>query len=741
MLSFIKKLLIVLLSGFILITYIPQFDYILLASNVNNSNSATNNNTSYNAGPISKFPFKIVTTINGQELPVINGQQNSKSLQTIKNGLTFSPYETVNVTMHLTRISYNSTGITNELIIKLPKVFKNAYVSSMTDGFQFEIENDTIIVKLVNNGYVDINGTNVPVLGATFKGNVTFNSEGITGTIKGNIVVNNNSIPLKINIENNIQSQSSSAGSFLAYKTVNKATLLDSESQNVSYGIHVITVGNENAGDLNILDTLQKGVILNSVNLEGYDTPAKLINGVYEKEEGNYNIEYGINAEGRYFVEIDNSSNVNSGKNIDFILNTSFKNIKNGTTVYNTAYVDGIPTNTVTTKKGFEVEATKVSSANVNDVLQGAEYNVYSANGTKITTVESGKNGIIEFSVPDSGVYYLQEIKAPIGYTINPKRISFEVDSNDIGKIINIGDLEDNLIIGSIVITKENEDGIPLAGAKIEIINSAGQVVYTGITNSKGEITDNNLPYGTYTYKEIKAPTGYTINNTIGKFKIISNKEIIHEIIKDSKITTRNSGTASSGTASSGTASSGTASSGTASSGTASSGTASSGTTNKPSATKPSTTGSTNKPETTKPSTTGSTNKPATKPSTTGSTNKPETTKPSTSGTTNKPSATKPSTTGTTNKPSATKPSTTGSTNKPVANKPSTTGSTNKPETTKPSTSGTTNKPSATKPSATKKLPDTGINSYYNMFLWIILSMILLTIGVIITIVRKEKNE
>ena len=334
---------------------------------------------------------------------------------------------------------------------------------------------------------------------------------------------------------------SGSQGSFLAYKTVSTNKLTDYDSQNILYGINVDTYGEETANNLNITDTLQKGVILNSVNLKGYSAVAKLENGIYIKKEDGFTIKYGLNNNNQYYVKIDNNNNnIGKGNNYDFILNTSFSNVPNGTTVNNTAYVNGIPTNTVTTKKGYEIEAIKVSSENLNDTLSGAKYVVYSENGTKITTVESNNTGKIEFSVPKAGEYYLKEIKAPIGYAINPDKILFNVTSNDIGKITNIGDLKDtpiNQIEGSVVITKENEAGTPLAGAKIEIINSANKVVYTGVTNSKGEITDANLPYGTYTYREIAAPTGYTINTQVGKFEITSNGQIVNETIKDKKVT------------------------------------------------------------------------------------------------------------------------------------------------------------------------------------------------------------
>ena len=484
---------------------------------------------------------------------------------------------------------------------------------------------------------------------------------------------------------------SGSQGSFLAYKTVSTNKLTDYDSQNVLYGINVDTYGEETANNLNITDTLQKGVILNSVNLKGYSAVAKLENGIYIKKEDGFTIKYGLNNNNQYYVKIDNNNNnIGKGNNYDFILNTSFSNVPNGTTVNNTAYVNGIPTNTVTTKKGYEIEAIKVSSENLNDTLSGAKYVVYSENGTKITTVESNNTGKIEFSVPKAGEYYLKEIKAPIGYAINPDKILFNVTSNDIGKIISIGDLKDipiSQIKGTVVITKENEAGTPLAGAKIEIINSANKVVYTGVTNSKGEITDANLPYGTYTYREIAAPTGYTINIQVGKFKITSNGQVVNETIKDKKVTD--------------------------------------------------TTNSTGDKKVT--NTTNSTgNKKVT--DTTNSTGDKKV-----ANTTNSTGDKK--VTDTTNSTGDKKiTNTTNSTrDKKVANTTNSTGDKKVTDTTNSTgdkkVTDTTNSTGDKKATRIKTLPDTGINSYYNILLLIILFIVLLTILIIIFIIKQSKNR
>ncbi|MCM1506033.1 MAG: prealbumin-like fold domain-containing protein [Ruminococcus flavefaciens] len=69
--------------------------------------------------------------------------------------------------------------------------------------------------------------------------------------------------------------------------------------------------------------------------------------------------------------------------------------------------------------------------------------------------------------------------------------------------------------------TENGNDAKFLAGAKFELMNSNKQIIYSGITDSKGEIifqNDNNntpLDYDTIYYiKEISAPSGYELDST-----------------------------------------------------------------------------------------------------------------------------------------------------------------------------------------------------------------------------------
>ncbi|PEC56478.1 TQXA domain-containing protein [Bacillus cereus] len=64
---------------------------------------------------------------------------------------------------------------------------------------------------------------------------------------------------------------------------------------------------------------------------------------------------------------------------------------------------------------------------------------------------------------------------------------------------------------GSLKIKKVGENGEVLAGAVFEVFNSNNGSVGKITTGADGTAELNNLPIGTYTVKEIKAPTGYVL--------------------------------------------------------------------------------------------------------------------------------------------------------------------------------------------------------------------------------------
>ncbi|PEW80242.1 TQXA domain-containing protein [Bacillus cereus] len=66
---------------------------------------------------------------------------------------------------------------------------------------------------------------------------------------------------------------------------------------------------------------------------------------------------------------------------------------------------------------------------------------------------------------------------------------------------------------GSLKIKKVGENGEVLAGAVFEVFNANNESVGKITTGADGTAELNNLPIGTYTVKEIKAPTGYVLGD------------------------------------------------------------------------------------------------------------------------------------------------------------------------------------------------------------------------------------
>ena len=76
------------------------------------------------------------------------------------------------------------------------------------------------------------------------------------------------------------------------------------------------------------------------------------------------------------------------------------------------------------------------------------------------------------------------------------------------------------------IIMKDETTQKVLSGAAFELFNDKNQAVYTLITNEKGEAITDNIPSGTYTLKERKAPIGYKKNTESQKLCLDFKKNI-----------------------------------------------------------------------------------------------------------------------------------------------------------------------------------------------------------------------
>lgn len=190
-------------------------------------------------------------------------------------------------------------------------------------------------------------------------------------------------------------------------------------------------------------------------------------------------------------------------------------------------------------------------------LLPGAVYALYKADGTLIKTDENyvaNEDGAIStFTTGEYGetpvitnlawgTYFFKEVKAPEGYELSDTNINFIISKNNASStaaIITSG--IDRRTRGSITLTKYDAEtkSIKLAGAEFNLYTKAGEKVKaekdeTGVyvvsgsdsavgnfvTDENGSITVKGLDWGSYYFKEVKAPTGYGLMTDVVPFVV-----------------------------------------------------------------------------------------------------------------------------------------------------------------------------------------------------------------------------
>lgn len=150
--------------------------------------------------------------------------------------------------------------------------------------------------------------------------------------------------------------------------------------------------------------------------------------------------------------------------------------------------------------------------------LEGAIIGVYDKKtGKLIQKGTTDENGEVRFSLEIGKKYYYKEIEAPLGYILNGKKHEFVLKKDADKKVTMLNDRYKQ----KIVITKADIDtGKPLAGAKYEILDKDKNRVYVGETGTKGKWTVTDVPLGKYYYHELKAPSGYELNEATYEFEL-----------------------------------------------------------------------------------------------------------------------------------------------------------------------------------------------------------------------------
>ncbi|MDV5115803.1 SpaA isopeptide-forming pilin-related protein [Clostridium perfringens] len=316
---------------------------------------------------------------------------------------------------------------------------------------------------------------------------------------------------------------SKDAGALNVYKYVDKTKVKNNPNdQKIKYDIKFDSYGYFFKDTLNIIDKLDPR--LSDIKITATD---QFITDFDENT--------------KELVIKNSNGDIDAKKPAYITIEASMKNLGPGEVVKNIAYVNGNPTNEVSTRKNPIVEIIKVSKDDVeSNLLEGAVFKLTTKDGKTVKDVynqgiemfTTSSEGPIRFELPN-GDYKLEEIKAPNGYKLDQTPIEFTV--NDESKIVKVVAKDDPLpTTCNLVINKINEKEIPILGAKFKLFEesnpkkvlkfSSQKNNYELNQNGVGKLTPsgknasfkiNNLPYGNYILKEVQTPKGYKLSDDI----------------------------------------------------------------------------------------------------------------------------------------------------------------------------------------------------------------------------------
>ena len=194
-------------------------------------------------------------------------------------------------------------------------------------------------------------------------------------------------------------------------------------------------------------------------------------------------------------------------------------------------------------KSRYVLEISKVDIES-GEPLTGATFAVYATNFyTEVSIDESGK---VSVEVPAAGTYFVAEIAAPDGYTLDPNVYQVEVDGHTpVGAEVKAQFVSKDYPT-KVHLQKVDENGEPLDGAvfqvyrvigsKLELVfferNEDGAYRYspgsdlTEITAGSAQI--ECLPVGSYVLRETESPSGYM---NLGDISFTVSEEIYDQVI------------------------------------------------------------------------------------------------------------------------------------------------------------------------------------------------------------------
>ena len=170
------------------------------------------------------------------------------------------------------------------------------------------------------------------------------------------------------------------------------------------------------------------------------------------------------------------------------------------------------------------------------DAVPGTKFEVKKTDGTKIGTVETGKDGTVTIGMKGSdlgylepGTYTVTEVFVPEPYVLSGEHQDIQLNAGDTKSLMFA-----NLEAPQITVQKYDEKtGDKLEGAQFAIYEQSdlSRPVAEGMTDKNGEFTTGYIAPGTYVVTELNPPPGYMFSDKTSPDRVIVAKAGDGEII------------------------------------------------------------------------------------------------------------------------------------------------------------------------------------------------------------------
>jgi uncharacterized surface anchored protein len=164
-----------------------------------------------------------------------------------------------------------------------------------------------------------------------------------------------------------------------------------------------------------------------------------------------------------------------------------------------------------------QIRVTKSDSKDIDRKLEGTVFDIIDSKSAVVETITTDSNGEALSSMLSYGAYTVKEKIPPVGFTISDEVHSVFIgdEKNEIYDVF-----AENAPTEITIIKKGKDTNDPLEGSHIQVFDNNNQFVYEGTTDSDGRFNISEIPTGSYTFKEVIAPVGYTLSPTIYAFEI-----------------------------------------------------------------------------------------------------------------------------------------------------------------------------------------------------------------------------